>query len=173
MQLPRVFPLMVIVLQILHAASSGAARAGASAGSRGPEIRRLMPGRSEVFRVCAKDAAGDTGLAMKVGEVYDFACPDSQRWSDLGIKVSPSGKAPLPYRAYLSLFSKKKRCAQAPWFSLVGKVTPDDRDSFLIGAGLANWQVQQSGRLRCFANDVPGFYGNNSGSLTLTVTRRR
>lgn len=67
------------------------------------------------------------------------------------------------------------------WFALVGQVAngtvtgADDLDAghelVPIGEGLEAFQPRTSGYLYCFANDAWHFYGNNSGSVTLTVTR--
>jgi hypothetical protein len=41
---------------------------------------------------------------------------------------------------------------------------------FLIGSHAA-YTPARSGEVVCFANDVPGFYWNNKGSITLTIDR--
>ena len=76
-----------------------------------------------------------------------------------------------------------RRFEQAPWFSLVGVVAngrgADEKtkrrrphEEFLIGSK-HELNVTQGGFLYCYANDAWGFYGNNYGSVTLTVTRLR
>ncbi|HEV7406522.1 MAG TPA: hypothetical protein VGO11_26460 [Chthoniobacteraceae bacterium] len=134
--------------------------------------RSLRPGQSACVRLRASEVANNTHLLLRAGEVYDFRC-DSQYWKDLVAKVSPAGDAPAAYRAYMTLFSCLKRCPHAPWFALIGKTTTSDDHCFLIGSGLVAFKVQQTGVLRCFANDALGFYWNNSGEVYLTVKRRR
>jgi len=75
-----------------------------------------------------------------------------------------------------------KRLESAPWFSLVGMVanhadvdgsgTPPLGQMIAIGTG-CELSPEDSGYLYCFANDAWRFYGNNRGSVTLTVTRIR
>lgn len=70
-----------------------------------------------------------------------------------------------------------------PWMSLVGYVANDaitvngkpntGHQRIDIGAGGATThQVSRGGYLYAFANDAWGFYGNNTGSVRLAVTRK-
>jgi hypothetical protein len=78
----------------------------------------------------------------------------------------------------VSLFLSRRE-DDLPWMSLVGVVANDakgtDRhkahERIGIGAG-AGHDVHQAGYLYAFANDAWGYYGNNRGSVRLTVTRR-
>jgi Uncharacterized alpha/beta hydrolase domain (DUF2235) len=77
-------------------------------------------------------------------------------------------------------FLGARRADDLPWMSLIGEVAnrdlnvppgqaePDER--IAIGAGTEH-TVARPGYLYAFANDAWGFYGNNSGSVRLTVTR--
>ena len=74
-----------------------------------------------------------------------------------------------------------RRYEDFPWFSLLGtisdggSVTKDKtftaHTTYLIGEQ-ATLKVKRAGYLYCFANDAWNFYGNNKGSMTLTVTRQ-
>lgn len=78
-----------------------------------------------------------------------------------------------------------RREEQMPWFALVGAIanggnpnndgTPQPLESFLIGTGCdypaAETAISKPGYLYCFANDIWELYGNNRGSVTLTVER--
>jgi hypothetical protein len=55
---------------------------------------------------------------------------------------------------------------------LIGAIGQEKETTFLIGTSHP-WEVKADGTLNCFANDVPGFYFNNSGTVQLTVTRTR
>ena len=76
-------------------------------------------------------------------------------------------------------FFGSKRIEHADWFCLMGAIanggnpsldgTPDPLRQFEIGEQ-AEIEVSKSGYLYCFANDAWGFYGNNRGYVTLTVT---
>lgn len=63
-----------------------------------------------------------------------------------------------------------RRMPHAPWFSLIGSIDKDKNSCFLIGTD-KNITAPKTGRLYCFANDVIIAYGNNQGSIELTVTR--
>ncbi|PWT80598.1 MAG: DUF2235 domain-containing protein [Acidobacteria bacterium] len=75
-----------------------------------------------------------------------------------------------------------KRIEEYPWFALVGVVAngfgtdkngdPIPHETFLIGRGAPSFRPQKSGYLYCFANDAWQMYGNNRGSVRLTVRRR-
>lgn len=76
-----------------------------------------------------------------------------------------------------------RRNSNAPWFSLVGVIAnnsgirgpnPDGsappHQEFEIGTGV-DLTVENPGWLFAYANDAWDFYGNNSGSVSLTVAR--
>lgn len=73
-----------------------------------------------------------------------------------------------------------KRVEKADWFQLVGMVanqagadgsgTPPEGEIIKIGDG-CRFTPRRSGYLYCFANDAWKFYGNNRGSVRLTVSR--
>jgi hypothetical protein len=54
---------------------------------------------------------------------------------------------------------------------LTGAIDADPGTAFRIGAALNSYRPDRSGELTCFANDVWLAYGNNSGSVQLTVWR--
>jgi uncharacterized protein (DUF2235 family) len=74
-----------------------------------------------------------------------------------------------------------KREEKYEWFALVGVVAngagtdqngnPTPHESFLIGKGPTRFSPKESGYLYCYANDAWPAYGNNRGSVRLTVQR--
>ena len=78
-----------------------------------------------------------------------------------------------------------RREEKLPWFALVGVIanggnpqndgTPQPHESFLIGNECEypsqGKTISKPGYLYCFANDLWGMYGNNRGSVKLTVER--
>lgn len=83
-------------------------------------------------------------------------------------------------------FVYTKRVEKYGWFTLVGAIANDDGSKTVVGndgsptphqyAELYRHQKQSlklrnGGYLYCFANDVWSLYGNNAGSLWVTVTR--
>ncbi|MGH3977455.1 MAG: DUF2235 domain-containing protein [Pseudonocardiaceae bacterium] len=76
-------------------------------------------------------------------------------------------------------FPLSRREESMPWMSLVGVVANDaeavnaalkTHERIDVGTG-AKHSVTKGGYLYAFANDAWGFYGNNRGSVRLTVTR--
>ena len=82
-------------------------------------------------------------------------------------------------------FKGTRREEDMPWFALVGAIanggnpgtdgTPKPAETFLIGEGCeypaTGTSITGPGYLYCFANDAWDFYGNNRGSVRLTVRR--
>jgi uncharacterized protein (DUF2235 family) len=74
-----------------------------------------------------------------------------------------------------------KRVEEYDWFALVGVIAngtgtdvdgnPIPHETFLIGDGVPSYRPRESGYLYCFANDAWQTYGNNRGSVRLTVKR--
>ena len=72
-----------------------------------------------------------------------------------------------------------KRVEEAEWFALIGVIadggnpgadgTPVPHSTVVIGKE-ATLTPTKSGYLYCFANDAWGFYENNRGFVTLTVS---
>ncbi|MFJ2034343.1 DUF2235 domain-containing protein [Streptosporangium sp. NPDC087985] len=85
----------------------------------------------------------------------------------------------LVTRNKMANFVGTRREENMPWMSLVGVVANDaisvdgeykSHERIAVGAGTC-CRVTRSGYLYAFANDAWGFYGNNRGSVHLTVTR--
>lgn len=74
-----------------------------------------------------------------------------------------------------------KRAETENWFALIGVIAnrlgtdgagnPVEHETFLIGEKLERFSPKKSGYLYCFANDAWEMYGNNRGSVRLTVLR--
>jgi hypothetical protein len=71
------------------------------------------------------------------------------------------------------------RATGAPWMALIGVIAATEVDDdgaqqpyqpFIIGPA-SEQQVQRPGYFYAYANDAWGFYNNNKGSVTLTITR--
>ena len=78
-----------------------------------------------------------------------------------------------------AIFFGAPRATGAPWMALIGVVTAPEVDkdgaqqpygSFVIGKECKQ-RVRQPGYFYAYANDAWGFYDNNRGSVTLTITR--
>lgn len=111
-----------------------------------------------------------TGIVLERGVQYHLCAHGT--WYDATIKCDPNGyevqqalpkyKWPLFWATQpLKLLNTKGR-----WFQLLGKIG----DSvFEIGTDKV-LTAPDTGELLCAPNDARGFFGNNKGELTLTVT---
>ena len=119
----------------------------------------------ETRTIRATDKAARTGLRVEEGGRYRFRT--SGTWKDAWIVATPAGFE----RWWLRAFTPLRRLPEAPWFALCAHVDGAADRPFAIGGGLDEWHAPASGELVCFANDVPFLYGNNSGEITLQVSR--
>jgi hypothetical protein len=116
----------------------------------------------------------NTQITLVAGQEYKFHATDE--WIDGNIPPfiyhcdADGYKSPW-YNIVLKLAEGLRRIPQEPWFSLIGSIDKDKHSFFLIGKDKI-FTAPKTGRLYCFANDVIGFYGNNQGSIQLTVTRK-
>jgi hypothetical protein len=133
------------------------------------EVRmQLSPGQPPViFDIFAKEKWNDTGLNVHAGEVYELSAIGI--WHDASIPSGPEGYESS--KLVLRLFAPFRRRPKDLWFALIGAVGQREETAFLIGKG-CEWVVKEDGILNCYANDVSGFYFNNSGEVTLTVLRK-
>ncbi len=139
---------------------------------KAPPVIRLRPGESALVPIVAREKWNGTGIAARKGQQYEFTVLPGQKWNDAWVSTDADGRSPLYYRFYLSLFNPLKRCQAAPWFSLIGSIGQEPGQGFLIGAH-REVTMTGEGMLNCYANDVPGFYGNNSGVLWTLIKRVR
>lgn len=137
----------------------------------------LLPGQSVEVRVYARDYWNETGVYLEAGRQYAFAVVDArQTWLDWTRQADANG-----YRGNLlqRLAGRLKRVPEANWFCLCGAVAdalmpsvagdPPPITQFAIGIGRTH-ACRQGGYLYLFANDVPGFYFNNRGSLLVRIS---
>jgi len=127
-----------------------------------------------VKQICAKQEWVDTGMSVEAGDVLSFSAEGT--WVDLWIRCSANGYwAPLFY-----MLNKPPRIPDKQrYFRLMGRIARDGLqpkeddalETFPIGKA-ADITARWAGRLFVFANDRRGFYGNNRGSVSLTVVRR-
>lgn len=123
--------------------------------------------REYAFDVEASRYWNDTGVDVRVGEVLRIEA--SGRWADAQYACGPEGYRPPIWLRFPALL---RRCLAAPLFCLAGAVGRRSPDVFPVGASNAV-VMPASGRLYLFANDVPGFYFNNSGRLSVLVRCER
>ena len=124
---------------------------------------RLMISESVSILVYADRPWNDLDIEVYHGERYQFESIGN--WWDFLKKTDADGYTNI----YMRLFDARKRAPAHPWFALIGSI--DQTHDFLIGKS-REITMLQSGRLSCYANDIKGFYWNNSGVLGVRVERR-
>jgi hypothetical protein len=126
----------------------------------------LEPQQSHVVGVHAAAKWNDTSLEFREGEAYAFTA--AGRWFDASIEADATGW--LKPRKLVKPFEPFRRVPHANWFALIGTIGKDDGTAFVV-CEQRPYVVKTPGILHCYANDLPVFYGNNSGFLAVTITR--
>lgn len=123
---------------------------------------KLQVGESKTVEIYSKIFWNETDLEILAGEEYKFDSVGS--WKDLLVRCNSDGYVSW----YMNLYNNWKRSPGNNWFALIGSL--DKRNDFLIGKQ-SQLSFHNSGKLYCYANDVRGFYWNNSGQISLTISR--
>jgi hypothetical protein len=121
-------------------------------------------GESFIKTIKAIEKWNDTENILVAGEKYHLTA--TGQWTDWFILCDACGYE----RAYLKPSEWLRRFPEANWFALIGSIEKDKQTFFYIGKERA-FSPSQTGRLYCFANDVPFAYWNNKGSIQVCVTR--
>jgi len=139
--------------------------------------KRLAVDESAGFPVRAADKHNWSGIQLEEGATYQFNIGPDQKWMDAGITCGPEGwrSEDLPWykETLVKWFEDNRRCPEANWFELVGSLGDDDKSLFRIGRGGPEhpYQAPKTADLYAFANDLDSKYDNNTGQLTVTITR--
>ena len=139
--------------------------------------RGLSVGESINVSVVAKEKFNRTGVKVAAGEHYSFVVAKDAKWKDLNIVCDANGwlskDAPAITRNYITKAEKNRRVPAANWFELAGTVGQNEQHHFQIGLRGQDWthSTKTDGELFLFANDLMSFYGNNHGSIEVTITR--
>lgn len=141
------------------------------------EPKTLETGQSSSFPVRAAYKYNWSGVRLVRGARYRLEIPGDQRWMDASISCGPDGwrSEDLPWyqETVVGWFEDRRRLPSANWFELAGSLGDDGDAFFRIGHGGEDhiYTAPHDGDLYAFANDLDSRYGNNSGSLLVTVTR--
>ena len=139
--------------------------------------KQLAIGDRLRFTVRAPELHSWSGARLVKGGYYAFTIGPRQTWLDNDIECGPEGwhseDLPRTRESVVRFFEGRRRCPQANWFELIGAIDEDDATLFRIGRGGrdATYRAAKSGELFAFANDLPGFYGNNRGAIEVQVKR--
>lgn len=135
----------------------------------------LNVGEAHTCRVFAELKYNWSGIRLVAGSEYVFSVPDGATWEDGDIICGPAGWASdqLPWykKGVIEALEKVRRLKKADWFALVGAYNDEEDTLFLIGDGTEPYKAIRDADLYLFANDMPLAYGNNKGSLLVTITR--
>jgi len=135
----------------------------------------LAVDRSHECEVLAESKYNWSGVMLRQRASYRFSVPEGDTWEDANITCGPEGwtSEQLPWfkEFIVEAFEKRRRLKDANWFALVGALGDEDDELFLIGDGKRPCTPPRDAELYLFANDMPTKYGNNKGSLKVTITR--
>lgn len=123
-----------------------------------------MARTNTTIKVCARPRWNHTGFFVEGGAVYELSA--SGTWYDASIPSGPDGYQRGNFLQDLA--ARLRRSPRDRWFALMGSLDGARGTIFLIGSRVT-YIPPRGGELVCFANDVPGFYWNNRGSVTLTI----
>ncbi len=161
-----------------------------------PSCRRLPLDGSVSFPTYAHKWWNASGVEVEVGERYRIEA--SGTWIDKGVPAGANGYESKSW--FLHLAEGSRRMAKRPWFSLIAAIHPrpdleannpdsenlltglvestlagvariDDESSLMATPNGCEIEVVEPGFLYFFANDSAFSYANNSGFLTVEVTR--
>ena len=160
----------------------------------------LAEGKSRKVNIYAAEHWCQTKLYLEAGKTYEFSAAGQwvdhrDRFGPAGREstgfhlgdlvrstASLLGEAETLFknvRGREADFWFTRRDEQAPWFALIGFVASDvgedaktlaSGQTFVIGEGVT-FTPRLGGYLYCYANDAWQTYGNNRGSVQLTVKR--
>ncbi len=131
-------------------------------------------------RIYAHLKFNHTGIYLTKGKTYKIEVieKDTQRWRDGSIHPVTGrgwdrGDVKLGLKELVIRGMEPFRRVTddgVKWFTLCGCIGNDDDNAFIIGNYNDHVQPKKSGELCAFANDLDGYYGNNSGYLKIRVT---
>lgn len=136
---------------------------------------QLEVGDKITVDIVARRYWNDTGLYVTAGQRYQLIARGT--WIDFYIPCAADGYPTSgwllhgPLGRFTRMAQRLRRVPEGNWFVLVGAVrTAGQYQNFVCGSS-REAHMPASGQLEFFANDVPGFYWNNFGSIQLEITR--
>jgi hypothetical protein len=125
--------------------------------------------------VLAKSKYNWTGVRVEKGATYSITVPEGAVWKDGGMECGPGGwktdDLPWYQEGVVHFMERHRRLPDANWFALVGALNDEDDNLFLVADGAEPSTAEKDADLYLFANDLSSKYGNNEGSLMVTITR--
>ena len=140
------------------------------------ETFHLPQGKEVELKIRAESYWNASGLILEKGATYKFEVKKVLDWKDWNVDANAEGWIEPPK----NLVAAMRSLARAPdrnYFYLMGAIRGACYDGltceeqFPIGKK-AQFTAPANGEFCSFANDIPLMYWNNSGSITLEITRK-
>ncbi len=135
---------------------------------------RLEPGRSHSTVVDSELKYNWSGVLVEKGARYQVNVDPAARWTDKTISCTANGwkSEQLPWykEKIVEMFEDERRVPEADWFALCGTIDDDESNLFQLGVD-GGFTGNKDGYLYLFANDLSRKYGNNKGSIAVTIER--
>ncbi|CAN5898371.1 hypothetical protein BH24BAC1_BH24BAC1_16010 [soil metagenome] len=125
----------------------------------------LAVGQEVIKNIPSRDPLFSTGVNLKKEETYNLRAFEDDHWVDFFIKCKADGVDV----AWFTSRQQKLRVPTAKRFALIGAI--EGEPDFLIGLKKDGFSPSVGGELMCYANDEPGWYWNNWGSIRLKIIR--
>ena len=149
----------------------------------------LKDNECAVMEVNAESMWNASGLRFDYDGTYVIDTAEDDYWCDAIIKSNAAGwrvsdkklencdssssppELSTIQKWFFSAVEWLRRYPDGDWFELIGIVDVDSEDSeFPIGLKTKH-RAKNAGEFCAYANDLKGFYGNNKGSLKITIRR--
>ncbi len=144
----------------------------------------LMPGEAATLQFFTNIPNFDTEVGLQASVQYELKVNLLSNWVDLDIDKNENDQSLDQYGFADSLMPKlvgswMKRSSDHNWFELMLQQANCKRSS-LVGisdltfdeaSGSYNFVATCDGKLTLFVNDSHGFYGNNSGFASISLSR--
>jgi len=144
----------------------------------------LMPGETASLKFFTNITNFDTEVGLQANARYELKIDLLSNWVDSTIEKNENDKALDQYGFADSLMSLPaasllKRSRDHKWFELM-LLQANCKRSSLVGisdltfdedSGSYNFVATCDGKLTLFVNDSYGFYGNNSGFASISLSR--
>lgn len=142
------------------------------------EARSLQIGESASFIIQSNLMYSPTHIIVSPEESYYFSIDMDQHWYDADIPATPKGwdrSQISSMKEWLIKWSEsKRRMPDAEWFEAIGTIGKNDANIFRLldyTNPLKPFVPPEKEELFASANDLISKYGNNLGSITITITR--
>jgi len=122
------------------------------------------------LKIDAGEYWNPTGIVAKAGHKYRIAVAPNSIWFDWGVPSGPGGYMRWYLAPFLPLLRVRHAVnGSARFFSLILTIGKSTEYAFVINHD-CTIEAPDEGEIMLFANDVPWAYGNNKGSIEISLT---